>query len=96
MRLRTVRRLLANSRIEFDWDVVRALTYAMSREWAPLAWTRRSRLRKALWRAGLYWMVTFLRLYVVSVSTLPCLFTHSSHGSEYRMYMLIAMTFSIW
>jgi len=52
----------------------RLLTYAISKNWSPLAWTQRSRLRKALWKSALYWLVTFLRL----------------------MYMLIAMTFSLW
>ncbi|PCH34287.1 hypothetical protein WOLCODRAFT_148351 [Wolfiporia cocos MD-104 SS10] len=39
----------------------RLLTYALSKYWDPLG-TRRSRARNALWRAGLYWVVTFDRL----------------------------------
>ena len=40
----------------------RALTYAITKNWSPFRWTRRSRLRNALWKAGLYWLVTFDRL----------------------------------
>ncbi|KAI0094386.1 hypothetical protein BDY19DRAFT_16695 [Irpex rosettiformis] len=52
----------------------RCLTYAINTSWTPFKWTQRTRLRKALWKATLYWVVTLLRL----------------------LYMLIAMTFSMW
>ncbi|KAI0686642.1 hypothetical protein BC835DRAFT_1513216 [Cytidiella melzeri] len=52
----------------------RSLTYAIHTSWSPLNWTKRTRARKALWKAALYWVVTLLRL----------------------LYMLVAMTFSVW
>ncbi|KAI0348225.1 hypothetical protein BDW22DRAFT_1321114 [Trametopsis cervina] len=52
----------------------RCLTYAMTTNWSPSRWTKRTRFRKAIWKASLYWMATLLRL----------------------LYMLVAMTFSIW
>ncbi|KAI0931633.1 hypothetical protein AcW2_000478 [Taiwanofungus camphoratus] len=39
----------------------RLLTYAISKHWGPFT-TQRSRFRRALWRACLYWLVTFDRL----------------------------------
>lgn len=41
-----------------------ALTYTINKHWAPFAWTRRSRLGRALWKSMLYWVVTFDRLCV--------------------------------
>lgn len=40
----------------------RALTYAITKQWNPFVWTRRTRLRKALWKTCLYWIVTLDRL----------------------------------
>ncbi|KAI8990650.1 hypothetical protein BD414DRAFT_484360 [Trametes punicea] len=41
----------------------RLLTYAISKKWDPFARNRRpSRVRTALWRTCLYWLVTFDRL----------------------------------
>jgi len=39
----------------------RLLTYALAQRWGPKS-VRRSRMRNALWRASLYWLVTFDRL----------------------------------
>ncbi|KAI0082310.1 hypothetical protein K474DRAFT_1634430 [Panus rudis PR-1116 ss-1] len=40
----------------------RTLTYAISKNWSPFAWSRRTRLQKAFWKACLYWVVTLGRL----------------------------------
>jgi len=40
----------------------RALTLALSKQWNPFLFTRRSRFRVAMWRSALYWIVTFIRL----------------------------------
>lgn len=40
----------------------RALTYAISKNWTPFAWTRRSRTRRALWKAALHWLAAIDRL----------------------------------
>ncbi|KAK7695109.1 hypothetical protein QCA50_002299 [Cerrena zonata] len=39
----------------------RALTYAMTKQWSP-SFMKRTRLRKALWKTCLYWVVTLDRL----------------------------------
>ncbi|KAI0066496.1 hypothetical protein BV25DRAFT_1796898 [Artomyces pyxidatus] len=46
----------------------RALTFALARQWNPWRVIRRSRLRTALWRTGLYWVVTLLRLLYMLIS----------------------------
>ncbi|TFK56873.1 hypothetical protein OE88DRAFT_65969 [Heliocybe sulcata] len=40
----------------------RLLTLALNKHWSPFASTRHSRTHNALWRAALYWIVTFVRL----------------------------------
>jgi len=40
----------------------RMLTLALSKHWNPLSFIQRSRLRIALWRSALYWLVTLNRL----------------------------------
>lgn len=45
-------------------DRCRLVTLALMRHWAPFRYVRRSRLRTALWRTVLYWIVTLLRLCV--------------------------------
>ncbi|KAA1467814.1 hypothetical protein DENSPDRAFT_813716 [Dentipellis sp. KUC8613] len=46
----------------------RLLTLALTRRWAPFRSLHRSRLRSALWRTALYWVVTFLRLLYMLIS----------------------------
>jgi len=46
----------------------RSLTLALTRHWSPFRSIRRSRLRNALWRTGLYWVVTLLRLLYMLIS----------------------------
>jgi len=40
----------------------RALTFALAKHWSPFPSTRRSRLRDAIWRTAVYWLVTVFRL----------------------------------
>ncbi|EIM92618.1 uncharacterized protein STEHIDRAFT_89777 [Stereum hirsutum FP-91666 SS1] len=46
----------------------RLVTLALMRHWAPFRYVRRSRLRTALWRTVLYWIVTLLRLLYMLIS----------------------------
>jgi len=46
----------------------RSLTFALSRHWLPFNAVRKSRSRRALWRAGLYAVVTLLRLLYMLLS----------------------------
>ncbi|KAI0053460.1 hypothetical protein FA95DRAFT_1481624 [Auriscalpium vulgare] len=46
----------------------RALTFALAQHWTPIRYVRRSRLRTALWRMGMYWVVTLFRLLYMLVS----------------------------
>jgi len=48
--------------------IERALTYAISKNWAPFAWTHRSRFGRAMWKSTLYWVVTFDRLLYMLVA----------------------------
>ncbi|THH20482.1 hypothetical protein EW146_g869 [Bondarzewia mesenterica] len=43
----------------------RFLTLLLTKHWTPSRSVRHSRVQNALWRAGVYWVVTLLRLYVV-------------------------------
>ncbi|KZT27681.1 hypothetical protein NEOLEDRAFT_1060369 [Neolentinus lepideus HHB14362 ss-1] len=54
--------LLASCLTFFLCLTERLLTLALTKHWSPFASTRHSRLRSALWRAALYWIVTFVRL----------------------------------
>jgi len=46
----------------------RALTFALSRHWVPIRAIRQSCAHTALWRAGLYALVTLLRLLYMLLS----------------------------
>lgn len=46
----------------------RLLTFALSRHWLPFHAVRKSRSRRALWRAGLYAVATLLRLLYMLLS----------------------------
>ncbi|KIP10161.1 hypothetical protein PHLGIDRAFT_125810 [Phlebiopsis gigantea 11061_1 CR5-6] len=48
--------------------IERTLTYAISKNWTPFKWTRRSRLSRAMWRSFLYWIVTLDRLLYMLVA----------------------------
>ncbi|KAI0785427.1 hypothetical protein BC629DRAFT_518759 [Irpex lacteus] len=65
--------LLKISRTRKRW-----LTYAINTCWAPFRWTQRTRFRKALWKASLYWTVTLLRLLYMLIAM------------TYNMWLLLA------
>ncbi|KAI0271816.1 hypothetical protein BGY98DRAFT_1005772 [Russula aff. rugulosa BPL654] len=50
------------------FDPSSSLTFALSQHWAPFRVVRRSRTHSALWRAGLYALVTLLRLLYMLLS----------------------------
>ncbi|KAL1748952.1 hypothetical protein HDZ31DRAFT_28601 [Schizophyllum fasciatum] len=59
----------------------RLTTYAHETHWGP-AWSERSRWRKALWRSGLYWLASLLRLFYMLIAMSFNVGTHGVHQSS--------------